>query len=79
MKTNKVVETNTETSKFGYYDLEKEEFYPIETDDDIKKYAKKLKNEMFLMGFLMRLHDDLKECIIADLTEIWQRLDRMDG
>ncbi len=78
MNTNNTVETNTETSKFGYYDLEKEEFYPIETDDDIKKYAKKLKNEKFLMEFLMRLHDDLKECICADLTEIWQRLDRLE-
>ncbi len=54
MKTKNTVETNTETSKFGYYDLEKEEFYPIETDDDIKKYAKKLKN-----GLLLSCPDDM--------------------
>jgi len=81
MKTVKSIENHLDDIQFGWWDPEKEEFYPIELAED-EEGQKLLKREDVIERFLdsmILFTNDLKENIGRDLKDIWERLDRIEN
>ena len=79
MKTRTVIDTNFKKLQFGYWDEEKDKFIPVQNDEDIEKFCMKVNAlELIVRGILMSF-DQIEGEIIADLKQIWERLDKIEN
>ena len=79
MKTVKHVVTEIGKVQFGFwmqYSEDEGEFHALESAADYEMASKYLGCSAELLDTLAVLHSNLVEAIGADLTDIWQRLDR---
>ncbi len=72
-----VIETKTETIQLGIYDGEKEENILID-DDTIEEVAKKYELDEKTLQVVVNLVEEIKEKIVADLKDIWSRVNSTD-
>ena len=79
METRTVIDTTFKKLQFGYWDEEKDKFIPVQNDEDIEKFCMKVNAlELIVRGILMSF-DQIEGEIIADLKQIWERLDRIES
>jgi len=78
MKT--VVRIHSETGRlnFGYWDEKREEFIPVNTDEECVAAAEKLDCSAALVQTLVTVVDSIQEAVRQDLTDIWHRLDGIE-
>ena len=78
MRTVKKIETNIDDLAFGYWDMESEEFFPINgmTDEELNQAAKLLGCSPLMLNALMMFSDSLTEAIAGDLKDIWRMVDK---
>ena len=77
MKTEKNTISNTISCKFGF--VKDDEYYTIETDKEIKTFAKKHNIDTNLMELIIENYNRLAEYVDADLCDIWERLNNIEG
>lgn len=73
-----IIESSTENMQFGIHNDKTDEFLPIETKDDVKKYAKEFGLNEKMLQIIADMYDDMQYNIGEDLTDIWQRLNSME-
>ncbi len=82
MKTNIVrsvsIETNLEKIGLHYFDDKLEDVFAIESGDE-EKYAQLLKCSPKLVETLLILVEEIRDKLGADLRDIWDRLDKIEG
>ena len=78
MRTVKKIETNIDDLQFGYWDMESEEFVPINgmSDAELNQAARLLGCTPLLLDALMVFNDSISESIAGDLKDIWRMVDR---
>jgi hypothetical protein len=78
MRTVKKVETNIDDLAFGYWDMEGEEFIPINgmSEAELDQAAKLLGCTKLLLDSLMMFSDSIRDSVAGDLKDIWRRVDR---
>jgi len=81
VKTNvkTTIESQTRQLEFGYWMQEGEEgeFIPLQNEQSYRIAAEHLGCSRELLDMMSLLHDFMLDAIIADLVDIWKRLDRM--
>jgi hypothetical protein len=62
--------------QFGYWDMENEEFVPIEnmSTEEIRVVAEKMGVKPLLLDTLSMFSDSIREMVGKDLEDIWERL-----
>ena len=79
MKTRTVIDTNFQKLQFGYWDEMNDKFVPIRNEEDIENFCTKANVlELIVRGILMSF-DQIEGEIIADLRQIWERLDKIEN
>jgi hypothetical protein len=80
MKTRTTIETRIEELQFGYWDIEAEEFIPIDTSKaiDVEAAAVALSCSERLLDALGIFVENIKGTVGLDLCDIWERLDRLE-
>ena len=78
MRTVKTIETAIDDLKFGYWDVEGEEFIPINemTDAELNQAATLLGCSPLMLDALMLFSDSVRDSIAGDLKDIWRMVDR---
>ena len=78
MRTVKTIETNIDDLQFGYWDVEGEEFIPINgmTDAEMSQAAKLLGCSPLMLDALMLFGESVRDSIAGDLKDIWRMVDR---
>ena len=78
MRTVKKFETNIDDLQFGYWDVESEEFVPINSmsDAELNQAARLLGCTSLLLDALMIFSANISESVSGDLEDIWRMVDR---
>ena len=80
MHTHKTIHTEIEdTLDFGWWDMKKEEFVTMRSEDGQARLLAALKCSPDLLQSLQFLIDDIKEKVGTDLQTIWGRLDELEA
>ena len=74
-----VIKTKTEELQFGIYDDKREEFIPIADYDDAKQVAKEFDINETILKLFVDVIEDIKEYVVSDLKDIWQRLNSVES
>jgi len=80
MKTQRKVTANVDQLQFGYWDMEIEEFVPIDAQyvDQVQKAITELGCTEGLLDALAMFAANIVEMIGDDLRDIWARLDNIE-
>ena len=73
MKTKKVVETNTENIRFGWYDEKEDKFYEITS---VEVDGKITHNQ--LINAVANLAEQIRLSVHEDLCDVWKRMDKIE-
>lgn len=78
MRTVKRIETNIDDLQFGYWDMEGEEFIPIDgmTEEEMSQAAKLLGCSVLMLDALIMFSANVSESVAGDLKDIWRMVDR---
>ena len=78
MRTVKKIETNIDDLRFGYWDVEGEEFIPVNgmTNEELSQAAKLLGCSPLMLDALMMFSDGIREAVAIDLKDIWRMVDK---
>ena len=78
MRTVKKIETNIDDLAFGCWDMESEEFFPINgmTDEELNQAAKLLGCSPLMLNALMMFSDSVRDSVAGDLKDIWRMVDK---
>lgn len=80
MKTviTKTIDANIQSLTFGYWDNETEEFVPVDESTKIEVVAAYLGCTKELVYALWTFAEGIRDLLVDDLVDIWQRLDRIE-
>lgn len=78
MRTVKKVETSIDDLQFGYWDVEDEEFIPIDgmTEKEMGHAAKLLGCSPLMLDALLLFSNSVRDSIAGDLKDIWRMVDK---
>ena len=78
MRTVKKVEANIDGLAFGYWDMEGEEFIPINgmSEAELEQAALLLGCSALLLDALTIFSDSVRESVAGDLKDIWRQAEK---
>ena len=78
MRTAKKVEANIDDLRFGYWNIESEEFIPVSgmTDAELSQAAKLLGCSPLMLDALIMFGDSIRDSVATDLKDIWRMVDK---